>query len=111
MNKTKHHFFLAQVAPKNFSLSYIQVTTISFLSLIERAKALAHAVSGEALPYEYLDRFSPQNKMVLANASSVGMEPNANESPITKVLCLAYIPSYNHSICISKMHDFICFLV
>ncbi|XP_057744266.1 bifunctional 3-dehydroquinate dehydratase/shikimate dehydrogenase, chloroplastic-like [Arachis stenosperma] len=56
----------------------------------ERAKALAHAVSGEALPYEDLDRFSPQNNMILANASSVGMEPKSNETPIAKGALKAY---------------------
>ncbi|XP_061342553.1 bifunctional 3-dehydroquinate dehydratase/shikimate dehydrogenase, chloroplastic-like [Gastrolobium bilobum] len=56
----------------------------------ERAKALAHAVSGEALPYEFLDRFSPESRMILANASSVGMEPNSNESPITKGALRSY---------------------
>ncbi|XLS48943.1 hypothetical protein HN51_023301, partial [Arachis hypogaea] len=54
------------------------------------AKALAHAVSGEALPYEDLDRFSPQNNMILANASSVGMEPKSNETPIAKGALKAY---------------------
>lgn len=56
----------------------------------ERAKSLAHAVSGEALPYEWLDRFNPESRMILANASSVGMEPNSNESPITKDALRAY---------------------
>ncbi|XP_027367994.1 bifunctional 3-dehydroquinate dehydratase/shikimate dehydrogenase, chloroplastic-like [Abrus precatorius] len=56
----------------------------------ERARALAHAMSGEALPYEYLDTFSPESRMILANASSVGMEPNSNESPIIKDALRSY---------------------
>ncbi|KAK7277708.1 hypothetical protein RJT34_22723 [Clitoria ternatea] len=56
----------------------------------ERAKALAHAVSGEALPYEYLNTFSTESKMILANASSVGMEPNSDETPITKGALRSY---------------------
>ncbi|XP_065861270.1 bifunctional 3-dehydroquinate dehydratase/shikimate dehydrogenase, chloroplastic-like [Euphorbia lathyris] len=50
----------------------------------ERAKALALAVSGEALPFDNIDRFHPENGMILANASAVGMEPNADQSPVTK---------------------------
>ncbi|KAJ8898668.1 hypothetical protein K2173_004702 [Erythroxylum novogranatense] len=56
----------------------------------ERAKALAQAVSGEALPYEILDRFCPENGMILANASAVGMEPNIQESPLSKEALTAY---------------------
>ena len=54
----------------------------------ERAKALAVAVSGEALPYEHLERFCAENGngMILANASSVGMQPDTNQSPVSKVL-------------------------
>lgn len=51
----------------------------------ERARALAKAVSGEALPYESLDRFRPVNGMILANASAIGMEPNSDQSPVSKV--------------------------
>ncbi|CAK9175890.1 unnamed protein product [Ilex paraguariensis] len=50
----------------------------------ERAKALAQAVSGEALPYECLDKFCPENGMILANASAVGMQPNTNQTPVSK---------------------------
>ena len=45
----------------------------------ERAKALAGAVSGEALLYE---------GTILANASAVGMEPNTDQTPVSKVLSL-----------------------
>nr|AXF38107.1 3-dehydroquinate dehydratase / shikimate dehydrogenase [Bergenia purpurascens] len=57
----------------------------------ERAKALALAVSGEALPFECLDQFCPENGMILANASSMGMEPNnINHSPVSKEALGAY---------------------
>ncbi|KAM3734056.1 hypothetical protein ACB098_11G185200 [Castanea mollissima] len=52
----------------------------------ERAKVLADAVLGEALPYECLKRFYPQEGMILANASAVGMEPNTDQTPVSKVL-------------------------
>ncbi|KAL5561576.1 hypothetical protein UlMin_031323 [Ulmus minor] len=56
----------------------------------ERAKALAAAVSGEALPYECLDSFYPEKGMILANASAIGMEPNTDESPVAKEALRAY---------------------
>ncbi|KAK4841176.1 hypothetical protein QYF36_000141 [Acer negundo] len=56
----------------------------------ERAKALAHAISGEALPYECLQEYCPENGMILANASAIGMEPNSNQSPIPKEALKAY---------------------
>ncbi|KDP21552.1 hypothetical protein JCGZ_22023 [Jatropha curcas] len=56
----------------------------------ERAKALAHAVSGKALPYESLKSFCPENGMILANASAVGMEPNPDQTPVSKDALKAY---------------------
>ncbi|XWS46731.1 hypothetical protein CRYUN_Cryun14cG0093100 [Craigia yunnanensis] len=56
----------------------------------ERAKALADAVSGEALPYECLENFCPEKGMILANASAVGMEPNPHQSPVSKEALRAY---------------------
>ncbi|XP_015891652.3 bifunctional 3-dehydroquinate dehydratase/shikimate dehydrogenase, chloroplastic [Ziziphus jujuba] len=56
----------------------------------ERAKALAAAVCGEALPYKYLERFCPENGMILANASAVGMEPRLNETPVSKEALRSY---------------------
>ncbi|KAK9984047.1 hypothetical protein SO802_033572 [Lithocarpus litseifolius] len=56
----------------------------------ERAKVLADAVSGEALPYECLKRFCPQEGMILANASAVGMEPNTDQTPVSKETLRAY---------------------
>ncbi|XAR58488.1 3-dehydroquinate dehydratase [Bertholletia excelsa] len=56
----------------------------------ERAKALAQAVCGEALPYECLGTFCPEKGMILANASSVGMQPNSDQTPIPKEALGAY---------------------
>ncbi|KAA8549214.1 hypothetical protein F0562_000898 [Nyssa sinensis] len=56
----------------------------------ERAKALALAVSGKALPHECLDKFCPENGMILANASAVGMQPNSDRTPISKEALGAY---------------------
>ncbi|KAL0371391.1 UNVERIFIED_CONTAM: Bifunctional 3-dehydroquinate dehydratase/shikimate dehydrogenase, chloroplastic [Sesamum angustifolium] len=56
----------------------------------ERAKALATAVSGEALPYESLNDFRAEKGMILANASAVGMEPNTDQTPVSKVALKSY---------------------
>ncbi|KAL9430812.1 hypothetical protein AB3S75_026079 [Citrus x aurantiifolia] len=56
----------------------------------ERAKALADAVSGEALHFEYLHEFFPEKGMILANASAIGMEPNSDQSPVPKEALKAY---------------------
>lgn len=62
---------------------------ILFFFSKERAKALAAAVSGEALPYEQLNDFCPEKGMILANASAVGMQPRTDQTPISKVVFLA----------------------
>ncbi|KAL3517498.1 hypothetical protein ACH5RR_020087 [Cinchona calisaya] len=56
----------------------------------ERAKALASAVSGEALPYECLDTYCAEKGMILANASAVGMQPNADQTPVPKEALRSY---------------------
>ncbi|KAJ4727588.1 bifunctional 3-dehydroquinate dehydratase/shikimate dehydrogenase, chloroplastic-like [Melia azedarach] len=63
---------------------------IIFNRNFERAKALADAVSGEALPYECLHEFCPEKGMILANASAIGMEPNSDQSPVPKEALKAY---------------------
>ncbi|KAM0071944.1 putative 3-dehydroquinate dehydratase, Shikimate dehydrogenase (NADP(+)) [Helianthus debilis subsp. tardiflorus] len=50
----------------------------------ERAESLARAVSGEALPIEQLDTYCPQNGMILANCSAIGMEPDVHLTPVSK---------------------------
>ncbi|KAH9322626.1 hypothetical protein KI387_017265, partial [Taxus chinensis] len=56
----------------------------------ERAKMLANLVGGEAIPLDKLDSFWPENGMILANTTSVGMHPNVNETPISKEALRAY---------------------
>ncbi|KAM3231479.1 bifunctional 3-dehydroquinate dehydratase/shikimate dehydrogenase, chloroplastic isoform X1 [Capsicum chacoense] len=56
----------------------------------ERAKALAAAVSGEALPYEHLNDFCPEMGMILANASAVGMQPKSDQTPVSKEALRSY---------------------
>ncbi|XXG79323.1 hypothetical protein AAC387_Pa09g0422 [Persea americana] len=56
----------------------------------ERAKSLASAVSGEARPYKEINSFCPEKRMILANATSVGMQPNSDNTPVSKEVLGAY---------------------
>ncbi|CAN8260283.1 unnamed protein product [Cochlearia groenlandica] len=50
----------------------------------ERALELADAIGGKALSLADLDNFHPEDGMVLANTTSMGMQPNVEETPISK---------------------------
>uniref|UniRef100_A0A0D3B9Z2 shikimate dehydrogenase (NADP(+)) n=2 Tax=Brassica oleracea var. oleracea TaxID=109376 RepID=A0A0D3B9Z2_BRAOL len=50
----------------------------------ERAVKLAEAIGGRALSLTDLDNFHPEDGMVLANTTSMGMQPNVDETPISK---------------------------
>ncbi|KAL8231857.1 hypothetical protein R6Q57_001635 [Mikania cordata] len=50
----------------------------------DRAKSLALAVSGDALPFEELNNFQPEKGAVLANATPIGMHPNKNRIPVSE---------------------------
>ncbi|XP_021637773.2 bifunctional 3-dehydroquinate dehydratase/shikimate dehydrogenase, chloroplastic-like [Hevea brasiliensis] len=50
----------------------------------ERAKSLAHGVSGEAQPFESLVHFQPENGAILANATPLGMHPNTDRIPVAE---------------------------
>ncbi|XP_031114844.1 bifunctional 3-dehydroquinate dehydratase/shikimate dehydrogenase, chloroplastic-like, partial [Ipomoea triloba] len=56
----------------------------------ERAKALAKAISGEALPYDRLNDFCPEKGMILANASAIGMQPRTDETLVCKEALKSY---------------------
>lgn len=42
-------------------------------------------VGADALPLTDLESFHPEKGMVLANTTSLGMQPNVNETPLAKV--------------------------
>lgn len=50
-----------------------------------RARELADHVGGDALSLDDLNDFHPENDMILANTTSVGMLPKVDETPISKV--------------------------
>ncbi|KAK9137019.1 hypothetical protein Sjap_007613 [Stephania japonica] len=49
-----------------------------------RARKLADSVGGEAITFAELENYHPEDGMILANATSVGMHPNVDETPIPK---------------------------
>nr|BAI40147.1 dehydroquinate dehydratase/shikimate:NADP oxidoreductase [Diospyros kaki] len=50
----------------------------------EKAKDLARKIGGESMPLTELNDFHPEDGMILANATSVGMKPNTDATPISK---------------------------
>lgn len=51
----------------------------------ERAKELADTIGGHALMLADLNSFHPEDGMILANTTSIGMQPNVDETPVSKV--------------------------
>ncbi|KAK6913821.1 SDH, C-terminal [Dillenia turbinata] len=50
----------------------------------DRARELANSVGGDALSLAELENFHPENDMILANTTSIGMQPKIDETPIAK---------------------------
>lgn len=58
-------------------------TLFSFLA--DRTRELAETIGGDALSLTDLENFHPEDGMVLANTTSIGMQPKIDETPIPKV--------------------------
>lgn len=58
--------------------------------MAERAVSLANSVGGQALRLAELATFHPEEGMILANATSLGMYPNVDGTPIPKVCASLY---------------------
>ncbi|KAL7090366.1 hypothetical protein ACP275_12G036200 [Erythranthe tilingii] len=50
----------------------------------ERAKELAEIIGGQALSLADLESFHPESGMILANTTSIGMQPKIEETPVPK---------------------------
>ncbi|TYH53138.1 hypothetical protein ES332_D09G077900v1 [Gossypium tomentosum] len=50
----------------------------------ERARELADVIGGDALSLDDLARFHPEDGMILANTTSIGMQPNIDQTPMPK---------------------------
>ena len=58
------------------------------ISYIDRARELADLIGGDALALSDLDGYHPEDGMILANTTSIGMQPKVDETPISKVCSL-----------------------
>lgn len=57
-----------------------------FICLIQdRARELADIVGGDALSLDDLPNIPPEDGMILANTTSIGMQPKVDDTPISKV--------------------------
>jgi 3-dehydroquinate dehydratase / shikimate dehydrogenase len=57
----------------------------TFCNMPARAQELANLIGGTALTLSELENYHPEEGMILANATSVGMFPNVNDTPLSKV--------------------------
>lgn len=62
-----------------------RIHSFFFFQLLDKAKALANKVGGEAITLAELENFHPEEGMVLANTTSVGMKPRIDQTPLSKV--------------------------
>ncbi|XP_024996693.1 bifunctional 3-dehydroquinate dehydratase/shikimate dehydrogenase, chloroplastic isoform X2 [Cynara cardunculus var. scolymus] len=56
----------------------------------DRARELAEIIGGEALSLADLSTYHPEEGMILANTTSIGMQPNIEETPISKEALKSY---------------------
>ncbi|XP_041000947.1 bifunctional 3-dehydroquinate dehydratase/shikimate dehydrogenase, chloroplastic-like isoform X1 [Juglans microcarpa x Juglans regia] len=56
----------------------------------DRARELADTIGGDALSLADLDNFHPEDGMILANSTSIGMQPKVDETPIPKHALRSY---------------------
>ncbi|GMN33388.1 hypothetical protein TIFTF001_004125 [Ficus carica] len=50
----------------------------------ERARDIAETIGGDALSLADLENFHPEDGMILANTTSIGMHPKVDETPLSK---------------------------
>ncbi|XP_061367684.1 bifunctional 3-dehydroquinate dehydratase/shikimate dehydrogenase, chloroplastic-like isoform X3 [Gastrolobium bilobum] len=56
----------------------------------DRARELADVIGGDALALADLDNYHPEDDMILANTTSIGMQPKVDETPISKHALKSY---------------------
>lgn len=65
---------------------FLVMTYNLFIGLIQdRARDLADIVGGDALSLDDLPNIRPEDGMILANTTSIGMQPKVDDTPISKV--------------------------
>lgn len=70
-----------------------------FIYILDRARELADVIGGEALALGDLDNYHPEDGMILANTTSIGMQPKVDETPISKVFSLYRCTIPNRAFC------------
>ncbi|XP_074269523.1 bifunctional 3-dehydroquinate dehydratase/shikimate dehydrogenase, chloroplastic [Silene latifolia] len=50
----------------------------------DRARELANVVGGDAISLSELESFHPEDSMILANTTAIGMHPKVDETPVPK---------------------------
>ncbi|TVU49971.1 hypothetical protein EJB05_01319, partial [Eragrostis curvula] len=55
-----------------------------------RAQELANLIGGPALTLAELENYHPEEGMILANTTAIGMHPNINETPLSKQALKSY---------------------
>ncbi|KDP40034.1 hypothetical protein JCGZ_02032 [Jatropha curcas] len=56
----------------------------------DRARELAEIVGGDAISLADLENFHPEDGMILANTTSIGMQPKVDETPVPKTALRFY---------------------
>ncbi|XP_058202282.1 bifunctional 3-dehydroquinate dehydratase/shikimate dehydrogenase, chloroplastic isoform X2 [Rhododendron vialii] len=56
----------------------------------DRAKEIADTIGGDALSLADLNDFHPEDGMILANTTSIGMHPKVDETPVSKRALSSY---------------------
>jgi len=62
------------------------IDCIEISNFLARAQELANIIGGTALTLSELENYHPEEGMILANTTAIGMHPNVNETPLSKVL-------------------------
>lgn len=62
-----------------------------YFLLEDRARELAETIGADAISLADLENYHPEDGMILANTTAIGMQPKVDETPIPKVV--VQIPS------------------
>ena len=82
------------LAITSLSLFSVLLKYYMYYLYIDRARELADLVGGDALALADLDNYHPEDGMILANTTSIGMQPKVDETPVSEVCSfnMAVIP-------------------
>ncbi|KAG5559983.1 hypothetical protein RHGRI_003313 [Rhododendron griersonianum] len=70
--------------------TYGEILASQRILLLNRAKEIADTIGGDALSLADLNDFHPEDGMILANTTSIGMHPKVDETPVSKRALSSY---------------------